>query len=178
MVRFGERARGVLRTSLAAIFVAALTGSCGAGPVQLPPYPQKFRTFYQTNDPNVPEAVKKTPDPLPAGDVTCLAKAADGALWLGTRQGVMRIDMSGGAEDQRQYFAGRRYLPDDDVLNIIPDATRGVWVRTKTGAVHIELRLMTLEQKAAYFEKRIHARHDRHGLLALSTRRTPRALEP
>lgn len=161
------------RTWLAAILVAVLIGPCGAEAVQLRAYPQKFRTFYQTNDADVPEAVKRTPNPLPAGDITCAAKAADGALWLGTHQGVMRIDMSAGVEDQRQYFTGRRYLPDDDVVNVTSDATRGVWVRTTTGVAHIELRPMTLEQKAAYFEKRIRTRHDRRGLVSSSNLRTP-----
>lgn len=161
------------RTSLAAILVTACTGTCGAAAVQLHAYPQKFRTFYQTNDPNVPEAVKRTPDALRAGDVTCAATAADGALWQGTHQGVIRIDTSAGVEDQRQYFAGPRYLPDDDVLNMTPDTAHGVWVRTKTGVAHIELRPMTLEQKAAYFEQRIRDRHDRHGLVASSILRMP-----
>ncbi|MCU1274222.1 MAG: hypothetical protein JWO48_1653, partial [Bryobacterales bacterium] len=161
------------RISLAAILVTACTGACGAATVQLREYPQKFRTFYQNNDPNVPEAVKRTPDQFPVGDVTCAATAADGALWLGTHEGAMRIDMSAGMEDRRQYFAGRRYLPDDNVLNITSDAARGVWVRTKTGVAHIELRPMTLEQKAAYFEQRIRDRHDRYGLVASSILRAP-----
>src|ERR1019366_1120572 len=45
---------------------------------------------------------------------------------------------------------------------------RGYWVRTKTGVSHIELRTMTLAAKAALFEERVHARHDRHGLVSPS----------
>jgi hypothetical protein len=160
------------RTWLATILVAASIGPGGAEALRLRPYPQKSRTFYQASDPDVPESVKRTPEPLPVGDVTCAATATDGALWPGTHQGAIRIDMSAGVEDQRQYFAGMRYLPDDNVVNLSPDAAHGVWVRTATGVAHIELRPMTLEQKAAYFEQRIRARHDRHGLIASSNLRT------
>jgi hypothetical protein len=41
-----------------------------------------------------------------------------------------------------------------------------MWVRTRTGVSHIELREMTLEQKAAVFEERVTARHDRYGMVA------------
>jgi hypothetical protein len=63
-------------------------------------------------------------------------------------------------------MAGRRYLPDDHVVQIVPDGKAGVWVRTGTGISHIELRPLTLAQKAAFFEQRIRARHDRYGLVA------------
>ncbi len=136
--------------------------------VRLRAYPQKFRTFYGKNDPRVPEAVKGTSQQAAADGVNCSAVATDGAVWQGTRAGAIRIDVAADARDRRQYFAGRRYLPDDDVLNITPDSSGGVWVRTSTGIAHIELRAMTLERKAAYFEKRIHERHDRYGLVASS----------
>jgi hypothetical protein len=160
------------------LFVAAGLLACPAaapaGPaVQLRAYLQKFRTFYQTSDLAVPDAVKRTPEPLPVGDVNCAAVASDGAVWLGTRQGAMRVDAAADPPDRRQYFAGRRYLPDDEVLNIVPDSAAGVWVRTKTGVSHIELRPMTLEQKAGSFERRIRARHDRYGLVASSILREP-----
>ena len=43
-----------------------------------------------------------------------------------------------------------------------------MWVRTRTGVSHIELRPMTLAAKAVLFEKRVRERHDRHGLVAPS----------
>jgi hypothetical protein len=103
---------------------------------------------------------------LSAGGVGATAWASDGALWLGTTQGLVRLDPSVLERDRRQYLAGRRYLPDDRVLQIVPDGKAGVWVRTSTGVSHIELRRMSLAQKAAIFEQRIRARHDRYGLVA------------
>jgi hypothetical protein len=105
---------------------------------------QKFRTFYPLNDVTVPD--------------TKTAKASDGVEWTAASRGLYR-----GATE---FFAGKRYLPDDDVLGLKPDASHGMWVRTRTGVSHIELREMTLEQKAAAFEERIKLRHDRYGMVS------------
>lgn len=153
---------------LAGVCAVAFVSACGADPVHLRAYPQKFATFYQPRDPAVPEALKRPPGPPPSGDVHCAATTTDGAVWLGTSAGLIRTDHAADPLDRRQYFAGRRYLPDDQVLNLVPDSSTGVWVRTSTGVSHIELRRMTLEEKAVYFEKRIHDRHDRYGLVASS----------
>jgi len=135
-------------------------------PVQLTAYPQKLRTFYSLTDTAVPAALRSNSVSLPVGRITSAIRATDGALWLGTTQGLMRVDFSAAQWDQRQYLAGRRYLPDDTIEQVVPDEHNGVWVRTRTGVSHIELRPMTLAQKAETFEQRIRARHDRYGLVA------------
>lgn len=133
--------------------------------VKLTSYPQKVRTFFDLTNTNVPAGLRTNAIPLPVGDLTATARATDGAIWLGTTQGLMRLDFAAPERDRRQYLAGRRYLPDNEVRQIIPDAQAGVWVRTATGVSHIELRPMTLAQKAAWFEEIIRTRHDRYGLL-------------
>ncbi len=144
-----RRAASPLLATLVLIAIATLTHAAE---------PQKFRTFYAPDDPRIPAALNQ-PGP---------AVASDGAVWHGTPQGVMRVDRTG-----NQYFAGKRYLPDDEVLQLAPDKSAGMWVRTRTGVSHIELRPMTLEAKAAFFEKRVHGRHDRHGLVSPSNLRVP-----
>ena len=104
---------------------------------------QKFRTFYSLDEMKVPDAKSAT--------------ASDGVVWSAAARGLYR-----GAE----FFAGKRYLPDDEVLGLRPDESRGMWVRTRTGVSHIELRPMTLEQKATAFEERIRLRHDRYGMVS------------
>ena len=84
--------------------------------------------------------------------------ASDGAEWTAPARGLYR--------GTTEYFASKRYLADDEVVAILPDFSRGMWVRTRTGVSHIELREMTLEQKAAAFEERITLRHDRYGMVA------------
>jgi hypothetical protein len=146
-----------------------IAGVCRAAqPVHLTPQPQKFRTFYALGDPHIPAALQAPVPPPPMGDMTALAVASDGAVWYGTPQGVVRVDLRAHPRDRHQYFAGKRYLPDDDVLQLAADPSAGMWVRTRTGVSHIELRRMTLAAKAVLFEKRVHERHDRHGLVAPS----------
>jgi hypothetical protein len=140
-------------------------------PVKLTAYPQKTRTFYSLTDATVPAVLRSNSVPLPVGNITATARATDGALWLGTTQGLMRLDYSAPERDRRQYFAGQRYLPDDYVEQLAPDDSCGIWVRTRTGVSHIELKPMTLAQKAEHFERRIRARHDRYGLVADSALR-------
>src|ERR1035438_5085721 len=145
----------------------AIAAICrGAEPVRLTAQPQKFRTFYSLDDPRVPAALK------PPG-ATARAVASDGAVWYGTQHGATRIDPKAPPRDRSQYFAGKRYLPDDEVQQLAADQAAGMWVRTKTGVSHIELRTMTLAAKAALFEERVHARHDRHGLVSPSNLGVP-----
>jgi hypothetical protein len=149
--------------------LVALTLLCAnAQPVRLTPYPQKFRTFYSLDDPRVPAALKQAAPPLPVGDTTAVAVASDGAIWYGTARGLVRVDLKAAERDRHQYFAGKRYLPDDEVVQLAAGKSAGMWVRTKTGVSHVELRPMTLAAKASLFEKRVSERHDRHGLVSPS----------
>ncbi|HWW00630.1 MAG TPA: hypothetical protein VNZ64_13105 [Candidatus Acidoferrum sp.] len=144
-----------------------------AEPVRLAPYPQKVRTVYPLNSPAVPAALRSNSIPLPVGSATAAVRASDGALWLGTTQGLMRLDFSAPERDRLQYLAGKRYLPDDSVEQLLPDEHTGIWARTLTGVSHIELKPMTLAQKARVFEQRIRLRHDRYGLVADSALAIP-----
>jgi len=111
---------------------------------------QKFRTFYPPGDPAIPAELRAF--------TAKKATASDGATWTAAARGLYR--------NTNEYSSGKRYLPDDEVLALFPDAARGMWVRTRTGVSHIELRPMTLEQKAAAFEDRVRLRHDRYGMVA------------
>ena len=146
---------------LASLIIA---GQLAAQSVVVPPYRQKLATFYAPGDARVPSALSRA---------SRTATASDGASWTASTPGLLRSDPRATPRDRTQYFAGRRYLPDDEVLALAPDNEAGMWVRTRTGVVHIELRRMTLEAKAALFETRIRERHDRYGLVASSTLAKP-----
>lgn len=156
---------------LASVLIASF--ACGWEPVRLSPQPQKFRTFYELDDPRVPAGLRRPAALFPVGDITSWATASDGAVWYGTSAGLVRYDGGAAERDRIQYFEGRRYLPDDRVLKLVPGSSAGVWVRTHSGISHIELRLLSLERKAELFEERIRRRHDRHGLVAPSHLRVP-----
>ena len=146
---------------LASLIIA---GQLAAQSVVVPPYWQKLATFYAPGDARVPSALSRA---------SRTATASDGASWTASTPGLLRSDPRAAPRDRTQYFAGRRYLPDDEALALAPDNEAGMWVRTRTGVVHIELRRMTLEAKAALFETRIRERHDRYGLVASSTLAKP-----
>ena len=155
------------------LLLAVCLGLQAVEPRRLRPYPQKFRTFHELGDARVPATLRDAPRPMPVGDLRAAAVASDGALWLGFPDGLVRDDPRADALDRRQYFAGRRYLPDDEIVSLAPDAAGGIWARTRTGVAHIELRPMTLAAKAAVFERRIEERHNRYGMVASSHLRQP-----
>ena len=146
---------------------------------------QKFATQYSFEAKEVPPAARVVHSGKPwlgkeRGPVEGLmifAEEKSGAVWLGGDQGAARFDPKAKPRWERwQYFAGRRWLPDDSVQNIIVEKTapgRSVWVRTRTGVSHLEWRPMTLAEKARSFEARVEARHVRHGMVADCGLRTP-----
>src|SRR5688572_6853558 len=107
---------------------------------------------------------------LPYLEVTVVIEQAPGLLWVGTTRGAIRYD-SRPTESQVQYFASRRWLPDDRVTAIGFEGSQpesAVWIETAQGLSRIRFQPMTLRQKAKLFEDRVRARHVRHGLTASS----------
>ncbi len=139
---------------------------------------QKIATHYASSAPAVPPAVLNaaTPKPWtstergPVPNLKIFTRERSGAVWLGSDQGAARFDpKTKHPWDRWQYFWGRRWLLDNEVISIWVDeagSVRKAWVRTKTGVSCIEWRPMTLAEKANYFDERIEVRHVRHGLVA------------
>lgn len=123
------------------------------------PFLQAIATLYPAADLAIPAALATAPNE---------AKSTDGATWKGTSTGLWRTDPKATPENRRRYFASRRWLPDDNVLSLAPDAKSGMWVRTQSGVSHIEFRPLTLTQKADQFEERVRLRHIRHGFVSSS----------
>jgi len=90
---------------------------------------------------------------LPWNDFTGLAAGPDGAVWFGTRLGAVRFD---GADFA--YRQGPRWLPADDVRQMLVDREGGAWFATTNGVGWLGRRMMTLADKAAFYEDEI-ARH-------------------
>src|ERR1044071_9705923 len=82
-------------------------------------------------------------------DTTCLARGFTNDLWVGRTRGVIRI-----ADGRFDYFAGRRWLPDDRV-NAIAVGERAVYVATAKGLGIIEYEPFTLLKKAAWYERHL-----------------------
>jgi len=85
---------------------------------------------------------------LPYNDFTVVEAGPDGVVWFGTRVGAVRFDGQDWA-----YRQGRRWLPSDDIRDIAVDALGNAWFATAGGVGLIERRMMTLAEKAAFYEK-------------------------
>ncbi len=104
-------------------------------------------------------------DGLPILRLSSLASDADGGLWMGSPDGAVCFLPECEPQSQWFYFWGRRYLPDNKVINVIPDA-KGAWVRTETGVLHLEFKPFDLARKSDFFLRRIWQRHSRYGYIA------------
>jgi hypothetical protein len=145
-------------------------------------YPQKTRSFHTADEfarlTNGKVRLERDPKPdllgeplaqrqTPVSPFTVVARESPSVTWIGTQQGAVRV--SAGAIE---YFAGRRWLPDDRVTGIGFEQN-ATWIETPAGFVRIAYRPMTLVEKARVFDDRIQARHNRWGLTADSELRSP-----
>jgi hypothetical protein len=87
---------------------------------------------------------------LPFEDTTCLVKGFTNDLWIGTTRGAIRKLASG----DFHYFSGKRWLPGERV-NGIAISGNSAWLATDGGLGEISYHPMTLEAKAAYYEKHL-----------------------
>ncbi len=144
---------------------------------------QKFASHFQEQDPVVPAPLLQAPKPEawteadrgPVEGLQVFAREKSGAVWLASKEGAARFDLRATHRwDRWQYFAGRRWLLDNEVRNIWVDEAapdKKVWIRTRSGVSLLEWRPMVLAQKAQLFEERIEQRHVRHGMVADSSLR-------
>jgi ligand-binding sensor domain-containing protein len=116
---------------------------------------------------------------LPYEDVRGIVTGLHGERWIATGIGAACY-----ANGRWEYYAGKRWLPSDEVTAIAvgPERCRQdacapgegeAWIGTNEGISRIEKRPYDLEMKAEYFEERIAARHNRHGLVASCHLETP-----
>ena len=148
---------------------------------QTPPantYAQKTRTFHSAGefarttegrvrierqvDPEQAASLRRGAIRLPVIEFTVINQVSPSITWVGTPEGAIRL---GGDRTTVEYFAGRRWLPDDRVTGIGVDGD-AVWIETSGGFSRIEYRPMTLGQKSRAFVDRVQARHNRWGLTA------------
>jgi hypothetical protein len=150
-------------------------------------YRQKVRTFHtadefkrlapgvrlhRTVDPASEMTLRRAvPGGFPASPFTVIAVQSNSVYWIGTAQGAVRlsVDARAGGTLTKEYFAGRRWLPDDRVVGIGFDNqadTQAVWLETPKGFAKIAWTPMTLAEKSRVFVERVQARHVRWGLTA------------
>ena len=87
---------------------------------------------------------------LPYNDFTAVEAGPDGVVWFGTHLGAIRFDGSEWA-----YRQGKRWLPNDDIRDIAVDKNGNAWFATAEGVGLIEQRMMTLAEKADFYEEEL-----------------------
>jgi len=104
---------------------------------------------------------------LPYEDINIIA-IGNQQILVGTKVGMALLQ-----DGKWEYFASKRWLPDDRVTSIIIQNKNCIWVGTPAGLSKIEKRTYSLEQKAALFDKMIQKRHNRYGYVTISMLEKP-----
>ncbi len=89
-------------------------------------------------------------DGLPYNDFTVVEAGPGGVVWFGTHFGAIRYD-----GHQWAYRQGLRWLPNDDIRDIAIDAHGNAWFATAGGIGLIARRMMTLAEKAEFYEEEL-----------------------
>lgn len=131
-----------------------------AEPIKLYPQLTRVVSHFKKFDLEVPKSLLSTkpkkpdlsdfpyPLPLRKKDYICSCETEDGVMWFGGKGGVTRYNPnSESLSDVVMHFAARRDLLDNNVASIVPDKN-GVWVLTDNGATHIDMVMMSMEEKA------------------------------
>ncbi len=96
---------------------------------------------------------------LPVTHITCIVPDTNG-VWAGTPRGLFHWSTGG----EIRYYASKRWLVDDSVIDIALDRDGSVLALTKGGLSRIAFQPMTLAEKAVHYERKIRQRHMRYGL--------------
>lgn len=94
---------------------------------------------------------------LPTIYNTCVERAPDSTMWVGTETGVVRYRPDG----SHSLRFSRRWLLDDRVNDIAFDKAGTAWIATPKGVSAIRKRTMNLAQKNDYFYDVLMKRHIR-----------------
>lgn len=95
---------------------------------------------------------------LPWTEITSVT-SVDGNLWVGSTKGAFKLREDG----KYDYYASKRWLVDDVVVGISKGPENSILVLSKTGLSKINFVEITLEEKAAHFQKIQRLRHIRYG---------------
>jgi hypothetical protein len=119
---------------------------------------QVFDATQPARDPNSFESRGQRGNKLPCRDIRCTRTIGD-STWFGTPKGAFALHPDGHVD----YYASKRWLIDDAVVDLWPGLGRSVLVLSETGLSIIHFREMTLADKAAHFDKLTRQRHIRYG---------------
>lgn len=98
---------------------------------------------------------------LPVTEITAVEEV-NGNVWFGSSQGAFMLDDNG----KYNYYYGERWLPGNVVKDISKGPENSVLILTEKGLGQICFKMITLAEKAGYFDKQVRSRHIRNGFNA------------
>ena len=98
---------------------------------------------------------------LPWTEITTIQEIS-GALWFGTTRGAFMARDDG----KFNYYASKRWIPSDKVIDVEKGPENSVLILTDKGLGQICYQQMTLHDKAMFFQEQVRNRHMRHGFNA------------
>ncbi|MEO5602730.1 MAG: hypothetical protein ABIR06_17550 [Cyclobacteriaceae bacterium] len=98
---------------------------------------------------------------LPWTDITTVNEI-DSNIWFGSTRGAFMLK----SEGKFNYYASKRWLPSDKVIDVEKGPENSVLILTDKGLAQIYFKKMTLHDKALYFQSQVRKRHIRHGFNA------------
>ncbi|MCF6357991.1 MAG: hypothetical protein L3J54_09325 [Draconibacterium sp.] len=105
--------------------------------------------------------IGKVQTKLPCTEITTISEI-DGNIWFGSTRGAFMLNKEG----KYNYYASKRWLPSDNVIDIAKGPENSVMFLTDRGLGQIFSKEMTLYDKAMFFEKQVRNRHIRNGFNA------------
>lgn len=98
---------------------------------------------------------------LPWTEITTISKI-DENIWFGSSWGAFMLNDAG----KYNYYASKRWIPSDKVIDIAKGPENSVLILTDKGLGQIFTKEMTLYDKAMFYDKQVRNRHIRHGFNA------------
>ncbi len=112
---------------------------------------------YEVFDKGLNKVIKSN-EKLPCVKLISVAEI-DGRLWFGSENGAFMLKDDG----KFNYYASRRWIPDNEVRFIAKGLDNSILILTSKGLATIQFNLMTLYDKAMVFERQVRQRHTRDG---------------
>lgn len=112
---------------------------------------------FALNDGGILMPLKKA---IPVAPPTSMTAYED-ELWMGSHHGMYKTQN----HSDFRYFASKRWLAEDEVIDVATDSKGNGYALTASGVSEIYYENMTLEDKAEYFQDKTRKRHLRYGLI-------------
>lgn len=95
---------------------------------------------------------------VPWPEITTI-REINGSLWFGTTWGAFKLLENG----HYSYYSGERWIPDNAVVEIAEGPENSVLILTNNGVGSLQTDLMTLKDKAMFYEKQVRKKNIRYG---------------